>query len=97
LLTEDACHEKLKWVLATKQYYRPSTTYCFFKGSVLEHPPHTSVDPEVFPKVEERLQRHPGCVQRTFNVAWHTLSRVFIGLYRHDAVPEVASKEQVLS
>jgi hypothetical protein len=73
-----------------------NSTYRFLKCAVLKHPPYTGIDPKIFPEVEEGLQGHSSCVQRAFDVAWYAFGGVLISLYRHNAMPKVASKEQIL-
>ena len=63
---------------------------------MLEHPPHTRIRLEVLPEMEERLQRHPRRLKRAFDI-WHYASwGILVGLYSHDAVPEIAPEEQIL-
>ena len=63
---------------------------------MLKHPPHTSIDAEILPEMEKRLECHSSCVKRAFDIAGDALGGVLVGLEGHDAVPEVASEEEVL-
>lgn len=72
-------------------------TYRFLKSTVLEHPPNACIDSEIFPKVEEGLQSHSGCVQRALDITRHPFGRILVSLDSHDTMPEVASEEEILS
>lgn len=72
-------------------------TYRFLESAVLKDPPHTRVDPQVLPEVEECEERLPSCFERAADVAGYSAVGVLVCLDDHDAVPVVASEEEILA
>lgn len=100
LLTQNTSHEKLSVIVSNEVEQRKidhgCNTYRFFESAVLENPPDTRINSEIFPKVEKGLQSHSGSVQGTLDVTRYTFGGVLVRLDSHDAVPKVAPEKEVL-